>query len=124
MGKLKKCLPPLKTSFARELRSKVVYKLTCSVCNSTYVGQTVRYLATRNDENRKRDSQLGQHLLKSNKKLGGTAELKSEIIENFITDYLICYVITVVLILLVKKFLEHVSHFQIFGRFVNIDIKI
>ena len=37
--KLKTCLPSLKTSFARELRSKVVYKLTCSGCNSTYVGQ-------------------------------------------------------------------------------------
>ena len=33
--KLKTCLPSLKTSFARELRSKVVYKLTCSGCNST-----------------------------------------------------------------------------------------
>ena len=38
--KLKTCLPSLKTSFARELRSKVVYKLLCSGCNSTYVGQT------------------------------------------------------------------------------------
>ena len=33
--KLKTGLPSLKTSFARELRSKVVYKLTCSGCNST-----------------------------------------------------------------------------------------
>ena len=31
--KLKTCLPSLKTSFARELRSKVMYKLTCSGCN-------------------------------------------------------------------------------------------
>ena len=54
--KLKTCLPSLKTSFARELRFKVVYKLTCSGCNSTYVGQTVRHLATRVDQNRKGDS--------------------------------------------------------------------
>ena len=45
--KLKTNLPSLKTSFARELRSKVVYKFRCSGSNSTYVGQTVRHLATR-----------------------------------------------------------------------------
>ena len=61
--KLITCLPSLKTSFARELRSKVVYNLTCSGCNSTYVGQTVRHLATRVDEHRKGDSPVGQHLL-------------------------------------------------------------
>ena len=74
--KLKTCLPSLKTSFARELRSKMVYKLTCSGCNSTYVGQTVRHLATRVDEHRKGDSPVGQHLLECNKEVGGTAELK------------------------------------------------
>ena len=57
--KLKTCLPSLKTSFARELRSKVVYKLTCIGFNSTYVGQTVRNLATRVDEHRKGDSTVG-----------------------------------------------------------------
>ena len=40
--KLKTCLSSLKASFARELRSKVVYKLTCSECNSTYVGMSTR----------------------------------------------------------------------------------
>ena len=73
--KLKTCLPSLETSFAQDLRSKVLYKLTCSVCNSTYVGQTVRHLATRFDEHRKRDSPEGQHLLECNKELGGTGEL-------------------------------------------------
>ena len=80
--KLKTCLPSLKTSFARELRSKVVYKLTYSGCNSTYVGQTVRRLATRVDEHRKGDSPLGQHLLECKKEVGGTAELKPEIIDQ------------------------------------------
>ena len=80
--KLKTSLPSLKTSFARELRSKVVYKLTCKGCNSTYVGQTVRPLATRVDEHRKGDSPVGQHLLECNKEVGGTAELKSEIIDQ------------------------------------------
>ena len=74
--KLKTCLPSLKTSFAGELRSKVVYKLTCSECNSTYIDQTVRHLATRVDERCKGDSPVWQHLL------DGTAALKSEIIDQ------------------------------------------
>ena len=61
--KLKTRLPSIKTSFARELRLKVVYKLTCSGCNSTYVGQTVRHLATRVDEHRNGGSPVGPHLL-------------------------------------------------------------
>ena len=79
---MKTCLPSLNFSFARELRSKVAYKLTCSGFNSTYVGQTVRHLATRVDEHRKGDSPVGQHLLQGKKEVGGTAELKSEIIEQ------------------------------------------
>ena len=80
--KLKTCLLSLETFFARELRSKVVYKLTCSGCNSTYVSQTVRHLATRVGEHCKGDSPEGQHLLECNKEVGGTAELRSEIIEQ------------------------------------------
>ena len=80
--KLKTCLPSLKTSFAHELRSKVVCRLTCSGCISTYVGQTVRHLATRDDEHRKGDSPVGQNLLECNKEVGGTAELHSEIIDQ------------------------------------------
>ena len=80
--KLKTCLPSLKTPFARELRSKVVYKLTGSGCNSTYVGQTVRHLATMVDEHRKGDSPVGQHLSECKKEVGGTAELKSELIDQ------------------------------------------
>ena len=79
---LKTCLPSLKTPFARELRSKVVYKLTGSGCNSTYVGQTVRHLVTMVDEHRKGNSPVGQHLLECNKEVGGTAELKSELIDQ------------------------------------------
>ena len=57
----------------------MVYKLTCSGCNSTYVGQTVRHLATRVDDHRKGVSPVGQYLLECNKEVGGTAELKLEI---------------------------------------------
>ena len=59
-----------------------MYKITCSGCNSTYVGQTVRHLATRVDEHRIGDSPVGQHLLVCKKEVGGTAELKSEIIDQ------------------------------------------
>ena len=79
---MKTYLPYLKTSFPRELRSNVVYKLTSSGFNSTYVGHTVRHLATRVDEHRKGDSPVGQRLLECNKEVGGTAELKSEIIDQ------------------------------------------
>ena len=59
----------------------MVYKLTCSGCNSTCVCQTVRQLATRVDDHRK-GSPVGQHLLECNKEVGGTAELKSKIIDQ------------------------------------------
>ena len=85
--KLKACLPSLKISLARELRSEMVYKLTCSGCNFTYVGQTVRHLATKVDEHRKGDSPVGQHLLECNKEVDGTAELKSEIIDQTAETY-------------------------------------
>ena len=57
----------------------MVYKLTCSGCNSTYVGQTVRHLTTRVNKHRKGDSPVGKSLLECNREIGGTAELKSEI---------------------------------------------
>ena len=81
-SKLKSRLPSLKTFFARELRSKVVFKLTCSGCNSTYVVQTVRHLDTRVDKHRKSDSPVGQHLLECNKEVCDTAELNSEITDK------------------------------------------
>ena len=65
----------------------MVYKLTSGGCNSTYVGQTFRHLATRVDVQRKRDSPVGQHLLECNKEVGGTAELKSEIIDQAANTY-------------------------------------
>ena len=74
-------MPSLKTSSARELISKVVYKLTCSGCNSNKC-RSDRHLATRVDEHCKGDFPVGQLLLECNKEVGGTAELKSEIIDQ------------------------------------------
>ena len=42
--KLKTVLPSLKSPIQKELRSSVVYKFSCSGCNSCYVCQTVRHL--------------------------------------------------------------------------------
>ena len=60
--KLIDCLLSLQSSISPELKSKVVYKISCCGCNSTYVVQSVRYLTTRIDEYRKKDSFVGQHL--------------------------------------------------------------
>ena len=59
-----------------------MYERTCSGCNSTYVNLTVRHLATRVDEHCKEDSPVGKHLFELNQEVGGTAELKSEIIDQ------------------------------------------
>ena len=80
--KMKTRLPSNTPYFARELISIVMYKFSCSGSNSTYVGQTVRHLATRVDEHRKGDSPVGQQLLDCNEDVSGTAELKSIIIDQ------------------------------------------
>ena len=36
--KLESCLPSLKSAFSNDLKSRVVYKLSCSGCTSAYVG--------------------------------------------------------------------------------------
>ena len=45
--KLKSCLPSLKSSFDKDLKSQVVYELTCNGCKSIYIGQTCRHITTR-----------------------------------------------------------------------------
>ena len=59
--KLKTCLPSLKY-FSLDLKSKNVHKIFRAGCNSTFVGQVVRHLTTRNDEHRRENSSVGQHL--------------------------------------------------------------
>ena len=51
--KLKSCLPSFKSSFDKDLKSHVVYELTCNGCNSIYVGQTCRHITTRVAEHAK-----------------------------------------------------------------------
>ena len=64
--KLESCLPSLKSAFSNDLKSKVVYKLSFSGCTSTFVGQIVRHLTTRIEEDKKADSPVGLHLQQCN----------------------------------------------------------
>ena len=52
LRKLKTVLPSLKATTKRELRSRVIYKISCPSCNACYVGQTRRHLLTRFREHR------------------------------------------------------------------------
>ena len=79
--KLESCLPSLKSEFSNDLKSRVVYKLSCSGCNSTYVGQTVRHLTTRIEEQKKADSPVGLHLQQCQLE-GNSADLSWEIIDR------------------------------------------
>ena len=55
----------MKSAFSNDLKSRVVYKLIFSGCTSTYVGQTVRILTTRIEENKKAGSPAGLQLQQS-----------------------------------------------------------
>ena len=59
----------------------MVYKLSFSGCNSTYVGQTVRHLTTRIEEHKKADSPVGIHLQQCQLE-GNSADLSWEIIDR------------------------------------------
>ena len=76
----KACLLSLKTPFEPELRSRVLYKRTYCRCYSTYVGQTVRPLITRIEEQCKEDIPVGQHLQECGAD-GIRLEVKSEFID-------------------------------------------
>ena len=61
--KLRACLPTLKSSFDRDLKSHVVYEIKCNGCGSIYFGQTSRHVTTRITEHQKKDSRVVQHLV-------------------------------------------------------------
>ena len=58
---MKTVMPSLKPSVPTILRSRVVYKITCPGCESSYVGQTVRHLKTRLAEHRNVNTPVGAH---------------------------------------------------------------
>ena len=61
LRKMKTVMPSLKPSVPTILRSRVVYKITCPGCESSYVGQTVRHLKTRLAEHRNVNTPVGAH---------------------------------------------------------------
>ena len=64
--KHKSCLPSLKSSSDKDLKSHVVYELTCNGCKSIYVGQTYPHITTCNAEHATADSSMGVHAIECN----------------------------------------------------------
>ena len=61
LRKMNTVMPSLKAAVPMQMRSRVVYKITCPGCESSYVGQTVRHLRTRIAEHRNSKSVVGSH---------------------------------------------------------------
>jgi len=61
LRKMKTVMPSLKPPVPKLLRSRVVYKITCPGCESSYVGQTVRHLKTRLAEHKNINTPVGAH---------------------------------------------------------------
>ena len=53
-------------SFDKDLKSHVVYELTCNGCKSIYVGQTCRHITTRVAKHVKVDSLMGFYAIECN----------------------------------------------------------
>ena len=62
LKKLKTVLPSLKEPLEKFLRSKLVYKITCSRCNVCYVGKTRRHLQVRFKEHLSKSGPVKKHL--------------------------------------------------------------
>ena len=76
--KLRSCLPTLKSTFDRDLKSQVVYEIKCNGCGSIYVGQTSRHVTTRITEHQKKDSQVSQYLVECR---GATNDIEWKILD-------------------------------------------
>ena len=64
LRKLKTVLPSLKEPVEKNLRSGIVYKITCSHCEVCYVGKTRRHLQSRVQEHLRRKGPVKTHLEK------------------------------------------------------------
>ena len=61
INKTKACLPSLKQSIDKSLKSGLVYKISCPRCPSCYVGQTSRHLITRMKEHNGKSKPVRRH---------------------------------------------------------------
>ena len=59
--KLRYVLPSLKPRIAKEIRSQVVYKISCPKCSAVYVGMTFRHLCTRISEHTQSNGTITKH---------------------------------------------------------------
>ena len=59
--KMKTVMPSLKAPVDKALRSGLVYKITCSRCQSCYVGQTTRHLLVRIREHKRSGTPVESH---------------------------------------------------------------
>lgn len=64
--KMKTVLPSLKAPVDKALRSGLVYKITCSRCQSCYVGQTTRHLLVRVREHKRSGTPVESHFCACN----------------------------------------------------------
>ena len=75
--KLKTFMPSLKGKIPDELKSRVIYEITCPGCEACYVGMTSRHLCTRLEEHRKESAPVAQHL-----KSCGVSDFGAKIIDS------------------------------------------
>ena len=59
--KIETVLPLLKAPVKKVIKSGLVYQISCSRCQSCYVGQTTRHLLTRVKEHRRIGTPVGNH---------------------------------------------------------------
>ena len=77
--KMKTFLPSLNSKIPDDLKSRVIYEITCSGCESSYVGQTTRHLMTRLAEHTRISSPVGSHLENC---IGDASEICSKILDQ------------------------------------------
>ena len=58
---MKTALPSLKVPIDKSISSNIIYKLTCTGCNSSYIGYTARHMITRKNEHVGKRGIVGKH---------------------------------------------------------------
>ena len=62
LRKLKTVLPSLKPPIEKQVRSRIIYKFHCPLCQECYVGATTRHMCMRLQEHNKPSAVVGKHL--------------------------------------------------------------